>query len=88
MWFRSRILIGLSSKYDLVKGLIRDSDPCGFHICNYGNGCIKFSKVQAQRDDLIIQGAAISIEDPGYSNLIVIVKFSHLEWLRLAPVTD
>lgn len=30
-----------------------------YHICNYGNGRIKFSKVQAERDDLIVQWAAI-----------------------------
>ena len=67
---RLRTLIGLSSRNDLVKSLVRDSDPCGFHISYYGNGCIKFSKVQTQRDDLIIKWAAIDYD----IHLVYIVK--------------
>lgn len=67
---KPRTLIGLSSRYDLVKSLVRDSDPCGFHISNYGNGSIKFSKVQTQRDDLIVQWAAKDYD----IHLVYIVK--------------
>lgn len=70
-------LIGVSSRYDLVKSLIGQGHKSIWfpylQLWQIGNGCVKFSKVQAEHDDLIVQWAAINYG----IHLVYIVHLTH-----------